>query len=154
MLNINMIDISATMAKLVKETDLDLTETNELVFVFGLEYASILYTTNYTVYNDNDSLQEDVEVYYTDFRGDKQSDITDVDGEASLDNFREEEVYKVNFDHNGEITRIEQVYYNEDLTDSGVDMTVDLLSSGSYQDKDEPIDLEFESFNIEYEEVS
>jgi len=154
MLNINTIDISATVASLLEEEGDGLTYSEDMPinFVFSLEYDSVLYTTNYTVYNSSSALQDGVNIYYTDHTGTQQSDITDVNGEASLDNFKEGETYIVKFNLNGDITRVEQVYNVGDLTDGIANATITLIEGGSNKEETETMNLDY-IFNLEYEEV-
>ena len=153
MLNINIVDISSTIASLLKETELEYSEEMPINFIFSLEYDSILYATNYTVYNSSNTLQDGVNVYYTDYTGTEQSDLTDVNGEARLDNFREGETYIVKFDLNGDITRVEQVYSASGLTDGVANANITLIEGGSNRDETETVGLDFVLFNLEYEEV-
>lgn len=129
-------------------------ESSEIAADFNLEYEEMLIDINFIVSDWNNSLTENVKIYYTNHNDEYFEETTDSNGEAILTGFRADEEYTVFFEYNNDETITKQIVAEQEAVDNNwepVDRAVTLLENGSYREKEEKPEVNADFTDITYQ---
>lgn len=137
---------------------LNLMENEEGIGVeaeLNIEYFSMLYDVEFTTFGADDEISGGIEATFTDYEGNEQLSTSDEDGKLTLENFRFDDYYSVEFLDTDEITIVAIETGEEEVGETKLlEFDVTMLAGGSIREKLEETKITADLAGLEYEEVT